>query len=195
MAMVIKADLSLSGKVYVKVLDAQQNLILANQADKIQRQTRFVGKLTKNLTGQYKIQNYHFCDEYRVSTENGVVSIAGDTITYTPAVEGSGGFTLNGSFYSIEILPEGPLKPSLYSPVDQETGVSASLTLISNSFDSEEVGWVHTATHWQLARNAEFTDLVVDDLSTTNLLTYECPQLDSLGVYYVRIRHVGELAE
>jgi hypothetical protein len=191
----ISADISDSGRVYVKAIDTTGAKLAVDQGESIQRKTRFEGQLTQGVTGRYQITNYHFSDDYRVSTWNGVVSLDDDEIVYTPETVGSGGFFLNGTRYVLEVLPEGPLKPSIFSPTNGQQGLSKTPTVVSNSFDTEEAGLTHHATRWQIATDAAFTNIVVDETSTTSLLTYTVEQLESEGEYYVRIQHIGYRAD
>ena len=51
----------------------------------------------------------------------------------------------------------------------------------------------HYATHWQIASDANFTTLVYDVTSTTDLTEMATFGLDEGTPYYIRAQHIGQL--
>lgn len=147
---------------------------------------------------EYVIANHHFCDHYRVSTENGTVALEGDVISYTPATEGSAGFTLNGVFYPIQAQVPAPLEPTapmVESPINFATNTPSQVTLSTSPFSPGSPSHAHVATRWQIATDANFTN-VVHDITETNpskLISRLSPTLVDGTTYFVRAKHIAEV--
>ena len=147
--------------------------------------------LTTVVEGTYEIVNHHFSDHYSVSTDNGSVSIDGDLIHYTPAIEGPAGFLLNGVKVGVTALWPGPLKPAILSPAQDEEDVPATFVLVSSTYIAEEPGLMHFKTQWQVATDANFTNIVYDHTSEVDLLSHAVSGLPDGTTYYVRVRYIG----
>lgn len=141
----------------------------------------------------FRINNYHFCDDYDVSCSNGTVTVVNDLITYTPATIGEGGFYLNKSWIGITVEEPSPYQPEMVYPADYQTEIPEEITLVASDYATPIPGMNHTQTQWQMATDEAFTQLVVDVTTAASLTSLVVTGLSPSIWYYVRVRYIGEL--
>ncbi|BBV94916.1 Kelch repeat-containing protein [Pseudomonas monteilii] len=154
-------------------------------------------------TNVYTITDYNRFSAFTAATTLGTVSVENDQVKLViPTVAAEGLLTLdvmrdgNKASFRLPVGAAAIEPPSLVSPVNGATDVGFQPDLSASSFVVYPVGFdKHTKTRWQLARDAGFTDLVLD---------YEGAQLTSLSLaernvrlepakrYYLRARYVGQ---
>ena len=140
----------------------------------------------------YQLTSWHFSDDYSVATDNGTVELQdGGTIIYTPAVVGAGGFSVNGYVFALTIVDNVPVPPNIEVPAPNSTISQATFTVDTGSFQTRDPAMSHYATHWQIATDAGFTQLVVDEVSTTSLTSYTVTGLAMRANYFVRAKFIG----
>lgn len=190
----IRADIESGGrlKLLIKTAGDEYEDIDAGETVKgLSVSGRVVGA---GVPATFKITNYHFCDTYKVRTNNGTVSISGDTVTYTAAVGGAGGFWVNGSFVAVTVVADQPFKPSITYPANNQTGILKTATMLSSAFSAPAGTWTHVRSRWQIARDQYFGDIVLDTESPTALVSFVANGLVSKTSYYVRVKHIGSKA-
>lgn len=141
----------------------------------------------------FRINNYHFSDDYTVSCTNGTVSVVNDLITYTPAALGEGGFYLNHSYIAVTVEEPTPYQPAMVYPADYQTGIPQETTLVASDYATPIPGMTHTETQWQVATDENFTQLVIDVTTAASLTELVVTGLDPDVWYFVRVRYIGEL--
>jgi len=190
----IRADIDSGGRLKILVKTAAGDYEDLDAGDTVKGVTSTNRTLAANGTYVFKITNYHFCDTYKVRTDNGTVTISGDTVTYVPAVAGSGGFWVNGSFQTMTITADQPNTPSITYPTAGLTGVLKSATITSSAYSTANSAWTHVRSRWQVAKDFYFGDIVLDTESSTALTSFVANNLKSKTSYYVRVRHIGSKA-
>ncbi len=148
----------------------------------------FVGQ-----TVQYKITNYDMFTLYALEVISGSVSRIRDTIYYTaPTNAQPGGFTLNGRSIRPTIKPPGPVTPSITSPVNNSAAVSTSYSFTSSVFEQIGDAATHQSTDWQIATDADFTNVVKTTINdTVNKTNWPVTGLDSSTSYFARVRYLS----
>ena len=154
-------------------------------------------------TNVYTITDYNRFSAFTAATTLGTVSVENDQVKLViPTVAAEGLLTLdvmrdgNKASFRLPVGAAAIEPPALVSPANGATDVGFQPDLSASSFVVYPVGFdKHTKTRWQLARDAGFTDLVLD---------YEGAQLNSLSLsernvrlepakrYYLRARYVGQ---
>ena len=142
------------------------------------------------------ITNYDSFNNYVVSTTNGTVSISEDTITYTPVnANGAGGFTVNGEFFSIQVLEKRPVTPSIISPVNGVTNISKKAACTSSAFAMTSGSDTHAASHWQISTSSTFTTILYESVDdTVNKTSWTSGTLNTSTTYYIRVRYKGQVS-
>lgn len=150
--------------------------------------------LTSLYQGQlttYQITNYDSSTAYTASVDVGVlVNLTGDTLTYqAPAVNTLVTLTVNGRSVPVQVTDPWPLKPTV---VATTTGTVSSATGIATGSAFAMIGGAatHRQSDWQLASDANFTNLILttqDD--TINLTSWSPRNLSFSTTYYVRARY------
>ncbi len=136
------------------------------------------------------LKNYHFEHRYKVTTDNGTVSISGNNITLMPANPGTAKIFVNGVLsLTLTIVYPKPNTPSIVVPTDGATAVALTSSLQGSAYSGPVGIGAHAKTHWQIATDANFTNNVVNVESTTNLLTYPLSSLQPATKYYARVRY------
>jgi len=86
-----------------------------------------------------------------------------------------------------------PRKPLNLSPANGESEVSLPLTLESSAFSDPDPGDVHSASHWQIDDNSDFSSPVFDSftdlIDKTTIVALSENLLYSREPYYWRVRH------
>jgi hypothetical protein len=188
----IKAEIDQGGRLRVNLMTAAGTYKDLDVGDSVKGITVTNRALVADAAYVFKISNYHFCDTYRVRTDNGSVSIVGDTVTYTPGVVGVGGFWVNGSFQEMTIIPDQPYKPSVTYPAPNQTEVLDTALALSSAFSAPpNRGWVHARSRWQIATDPDFANILLNTESSSVLLSFAIYGVASKTTYYVRVRHIG----
>lgn len=180
-----------SGVLNVFARTGTRALVSVDQDLRIQSESSLGWVVTEGILETFKIVNHHFCDLYEVSTTNGVVTLTDDIISYTAAIPGAGGFTLNGVFHAVEVIQAGPVTPSLITPSNEEGNVITEPVLVSTGYVTQEPDLTHYATRWQIATDAAFTNIIADVTSQTELDSWMAPALTPGVTYYARVQHQG----
>ena len=83
-----------------------------------------------------------------------------------------------------------PDAPVLQSPANGQTGVAGSPVLTTRPFTDPDGNDTHGATHWQVSRTDDFSTLVFEVISDTDLTSINSPDLtlNAGSVYYWRAR-------
>lgn len=191
MANLIDVNVDSGGRLILSTTDATGKVVQIDQQELIK--TLNVGGWigAEGIEGSYQIVNYHFANDYVVSTTNGTVRVVNDMIYYAPALRGNGGFLVNGTFCAVTVSTSDPLKPSVTSPTYNNVAQSKTVVLTTNAFSDADNTVTHTSTRWQIATDPAFTNLVMDVTSATYLTSIQATGLDWGGSYYVRAQHIG----
>lgn len=144
------------------------------------------------VTTVFTIVNYHFSDSYVVYSDSGTVTINGDEVSFTPTAAGNAGFWINTSYHAVTVLENVPDGPLLDSPGNESVVRSSTFWLNASPYHSPDAGMTHHSSHWQIATDAAFTNLVVDTVTTTALTEIEISGLTSGQSYYARVKYIGE---
>lgn len=142
----------------------------------------------KDETLTYKISNYNSWRTYTVTTSNGTVTRSGDTITLIPVVSSTTvvNLTVNGRVFAITVHGKEIIKPVL--TVDNQ---GWTVNLSSSVFQTQFSNDTHTASRWQIAKDANFLQIVKDSGETSSLMGYSFTGFDLSTTYYVRLAHKG----
>ena len=154
-------------------------------------------------TNTYKITDYHALSIFRAETDTGAAVLSGDTVTLTiPADAPAGVISLdvfrddNKAPVKIPLGSASIARPQVTAPANGATNVELEPTISCSAYQVYPAGFdAQKSVQIQIARNAEFTDLVLD---TTVVGTATSFNLGALGVrlesgkrFYIRIKHVG----
>lgn len=185
-------DVDSGGRLKFTTTDALGNTVRISQKDTVKTLNGSGWLGTENVEGSYQLIDYHFANDYEVSTTNGSIRISGNLIYYTPALIGQGGFTVNGIFYPVTVSTNRPNKPTITSPTAGSTTPTADATITTSAFSDGNVAVTHAQTRWQIAIDPDFRYLVVDTTSASALTSLT--QTLSYGqTYYARAQHIGNL--
>ena len=147
--------------------------------------TVFVGN-----AATFQITNNDSFNIYTVSASNGSVSVANDTITYTPLITGVGGFTINGRNIVVTVIEPGIATPTLTAPADGAIDLGPNLLLTASAFSAEPSGSAtHLNTDWELALDIDFTTVVYSSLADNVNMTLITVPLAANTVFYARVRY------
>lgn len=183
---------ALQGRIQLLTKNNTGGDVFIQTGEDVGRTEGFGMTLSQGRTGIFTIKPYHFCDSYRVSTENGIVSIDEDTISYTPADVGIGGFSLNGVFVEVTVIRDAPVKPQILYPNEPNQEINHGAVVVSSDYSAEDPELIHVASRWQVATDSAFTDIVIDVTSETALDEWVLGELTGEITYYVRVQHIGE---
>lgn len=79
--------------------------------------------------------------------------------------------------------------PTVVTPANNDTGIDPRPTITATAFTTETSA-VHSASQWQVASDAGFTDLVVDETTSEALTQLTLTTaLDEQTAYFVRVRY------
>lgn len=150
-------------------------------------------QLYNGQVGTFVITNFDMTTTYVVTATTGTVSRSGNTITYTaPSTTGVAGFTVNGRSIPVTTVFQGVNKASLTSPVTGTNVVSGSLVLNAAAFSYTGTGDTLQSTSWQIANDANFTSVAVQNIdSVSSLTTWTATGLTAGRTYYIRVRQKG----
>lgn len=125
-----------------------------------------------NTPTAYEITNYDDSVTYTVTSNNGVVSRNGSTITFscTNEVLTTSTFTVNGKNYVIDMIPTKPVAPTITSPVNGATNVYPDKITVTTSAFQMNVGSstdTHLSTDWEVATDPDFNNIVFSRYGST----------------------------
>lgn len=153
-------------------------------------------------TNTYTITDYDVFSAYTVEADKGTVSRLAEVITLVIAAdEPSGPLNLkvkrgtNATTVAIAVGDESVGQPTLLSPSAGATSVVRDPVLTSSAYVVYPDGAdTHASTDWQMATDADFTNIVWQSIGdAVNLTSAQVPSgvLFISTVYYVRVRHNG----
>lgn len=131
--------------------------------------------------GIYAIQSYSDLASYRVSSSDGVVSVADGFLyfTCTDTNKATASFTFNEKVYTITMKALTVTKPSIVSPVNGSTNIAvAGTTLNASSFSMSYAlsEATHKSSDWEVSTDPTFAVVTYSSYNdTNNLLTYTVP--------------------
>ena len=185
-------EIESGGILRIEAQDNSGKMHRVNQADEIQ-DTDPTLPVVVGVNHIFRITNFHFCDNYVISCINGTYVLVGDYIHYTAAAEGYGEIKVNGTILPFMVLSNQPLMPEITYPEQGAIDLPDGFEITTSPFVSADPNMVHVATHWQIATDPNFTDLVYDQTSTTDLVDLVTFGLDEGTPYYIRAQHIGEV--
>ncbi len=152
----------------------------------------------------YTITDYDAFSYYEVTASAGSVVRTGETVTLTLAPEQApGAMTLDVSrngrveSFAIAIGEESVGAPVILSPAANESSVAVNPSLSVSAFVAYPDGAdTHLSTDWQIATDALFASIVwqsMDDQTNLTSIQVGTGVLAVSTVYYVRVRHNGQL--
>jgi len=191
-AALVQLSIEPSGRLHVKARDTEGLYTSVHRGDLV-KPVDGSWLIPIGQTSVFQIVNYHFCDQYTVHAVNGTVSIEDDLIYYTPNTVYFPSFWLDSrrflfTGYDPKISP-----PQVLSPQDGQQDVPWFGEINSSAFVSNDDTIAHDKTIFQVAEDAYFGTLVVNQEITSNLLQGTYQGLIPGQSYYVRVRHEGEL--
>nr|WP_313403192.1 phage tail protein [Pseudomonas sp.] len=151
----------------------------------------------------YQITDYDAFAVYQASSTAGNVTLSGDVLVLDVPIDEPPGLAAlevkRNDATAVFKVPVGSAaieRPTLVSPVDGATGVTfepvlqaAAFTVYPASHDA------HVETHWQVARDSAFTQLVLDLQGADKLTTFSLAdagvRLDPSTRYYARAKYIG----
>lgn len=155
-------------------------------------------------TNTYKITDYSIGATWAAATTLGTLSRSGDTLTLTIAAGVAAGVAVltvtRDGIDAPFMIPVGAptiAAPTITSPANNAINVGFEPTFVASSFTVYPTGYdQHLKTRIQIARDAAFTDLVVDELVTTDLLSVALSRfnkrLEPSKRYHVRMMFIGQ---
>lgn len=152
----------------------------------------------------YRITDYHRFSAYSAKSNVGTVTLNADTLTLAiPSDAPAGMVNLEVQRDAAKMVQKIPLgaaaiqQPAFTSPAANATGVTFEPILTLAPFVVYPSGYdKHVKTRWQLSRNAAFTDLVFDIVSSTSLTSFNLAdagyRLEPSRQYHGRAMMMGE---
>jgi hypothetical protein len=160
-----------------------------------------------NTSNEYTVTDYDSFSMYTVSTSVGTISMALDKITLaipngTPDGVLNMKVARNGveRLFSVAVDSSGAglvVTPSIISPVDGATGVSSATSIQATAFATVPANTgTFVSSRWQVARDAEFSDIVDDVVLTTGDKTRFTPTSLTVNTpYYARVKYISSSQE
>lgn len=151
------------------------------------------GVFTVNIGSQsiFTITDYDSFKSYSISVNVGAVVRNGDTLTYTaPNTAQTATLTINGRGININVLQLKPTTPSITTPANGATGVTASGINATASVFSVADGSSHQSSDWQIASDIAFNTIVASSIGDTiNKTSWNSPSLPTIATLYMRVRY------
>ena len=190
MKMVI--DVDQRGSMSIRIQDEQglehrvaPEIVLVSETE-----VHRVGALSR-----FRILPYHFTDSYPFQTDLGVLYVEDGMLYYLSSQTGVETIRLDGraiSSFTVE-LPQLPT-PSIVTPSPDSVAPQPTVTVTGSSY-SPPAGqsYAHQETRWQLATDANFTQIVRDYTSSIDLTSTVMDGLSYGTTYWVRCMYLAEL--
>ena len=150
-----------------------------------------------NTVNTYTITNFNSFSTYSVAAVRGVISISGDTITYTgPATVDADTISITkdgaASSFDLVILPASVETPVNQTPTNGTTDTGPSLNFVGSDFVVFGVADTHASSDWQIATDEAFTTIVDSTTGdTVNLTAWAGEVTATSTVHYWRVRYTS----
>jgi hypothetical protein len=148
-----------------------------------------------NSINEYTIGRYSNFNDYNITSDAGNINRVNETITLTaPAAPGVITLTINGKSFSIDVVPATTHvnTPSITSPVTGATNLGPDIAITSSLFSATGGSDTHEGTDWQIATDANFTNIVASATnSSTDKLSWAVQGLQPATQYFIRTRYKG----
>lgn len=137
----------------------------------------------------FTITNYDVKTSYNITVSAGTVSRSGKDITFVaPNSVQNVTMFVNGRACSVPILASAPSKPSITAPVYGAAFAGPSYTFLANAYAGSALN--HTSSDWQIATDANFTDIRYQTLSdAVNKTSWALTGMTVGLAYLVRVRY------
>lgn len=151
----------------------------------------------------YQITDFDAFSVYQASSTVGTVTLAGDVLTLDISAEAPEGLAklevMRSGAKATFRIPVGSAtidQPTIISPAAGALDVSFEPDLQATAFTVFPAGHdSHAQTHWQVSRNAAFTNLVFDQKGVANLTSVSLAaagvRLDPATRYFARVKYDG----
>jgi hypothetical protein len=146
------------------------------------------------LTGLVKLNEISYVKIIDIIGDGTYFDTSGDSIWDPYPTAQSSGFDLDavGVRYH-QIINSAPERPTLVSPEDGSQNLFLDVRLVSSAFSDENSpdGDFHYQTHWQVSKDSNFSDLILDLISPVSLtsLIFTGSALEEDNTYYWRVRY------
>lgn len=148
-----------------------------------------------NSVATYNIVNYSSFNEYDISVSSGSFTVAGGVISYTaPSQPETVIMTVNGRQFVLNIVPivAYVVTPNVITPVNGSLNLGPNISFTSNAFEASGGVDTHESSDWQIATDANFSNIVAsvtDDVN--NKTSWNVSNLVTNTGFYVRVRYKG----
>lgn len=155
------------------------------------------GPLTVEVNSQtdYTIVEYSNYLNYSVSSTDGSVSVSNEVITLTaPPTPRTMDIIVNGRRFTINVVPATAYvtTPNITLPSSGSTNHGPAISITSSTFGVVGGTDTHEGTDWQIATDANFSNIVASVTnSSTNKTSWTASGLSVNTQYYVRTRYKG----
>lgn len=143
------------------------------------------------LTGQTiqaSISNYDSYTPYSVVSQNGNVSINGNTVSYTIPLQGQAGFSINGQAFNVESHAVVFEKPVMTSANGLYLDMLRTVFTIGNMVNNQGTSLAKTVLEYCFA--SDFSSVVTAiDLTEAQLSKY-IVDTDKTKIVYFRVKHI-----
>jgi len=95
--------------------------------------------------------------------------------------------------FNIDFAAESVVTPTITSHSSGDTGVSVNPTFTTSDFATDPSGLdTHDSTDWQLASNSDFSNIIEENLDSSDLTSWTpSTTLSDTTTYYLRVKHRG----
>jgi len=189
----IALSLFKTGANGLALLDATGKLPLTSLPDTVVNSGVTIEGPTTTTRGQatsYTLTTYDSFTTYTITATNGNVVRNGEVITYTPAANGAGGFTVNGKAFAVTVIAASIATPSILTPINGATGVSMKPEFISSAFQFHGDIQTQDQVRWEISATPDFATLTQYYEGTANFTNWlPSAYLAENNQYYARVRH------
>ena len=139
----------------------------------------------------YTITTYDMSKTYTATVSSGSVVVQGDTLTVTaPTQTGPVTLTVNQKNYTLQVVANQVLTPSVIYPTENQVLKSQSVTFTSSAFQGTIPSMTQQTASWQMATDAGFTTLFSSLMgSAIQLNSWTVNGLALGATYYVRVQY------
>lgn len=157
--------------------------VAGNEAYTYSRKIMLLGpaELFHNEVGTYTIQDYTDRESYTVSSDDGNVTLNGDTITFVVSNTNltTGVFKINGREITVTIKPVEVVAPMIVAPQEGATAVEVTgTTVFASNFELNYPGAADTqvAADWEIATDPDFNNVIASSYNDpVNLTSWTIP--------------------
>lgn len=180
------------GGLSLKIEDSETNEHVVRSVIRLIPETinHMVGSPSK-----FRIQPYNFTDTYDFQTALGNCYVEDGKLYYVALLSGTETVTLNGAIVtSFQVTDPAPGTPAMVFPSENAINQPVNAVVSCSPYvPPEGQTYTHTATRWQLASDENFTNIVRDFTSATDLTSTVMTDLTHNASYWVRCMHIAEL--